>query len=68
MRKLGQWVRGAIASLGAERSADVLTVAWDVALEAPDWPDPALVYYTPESNPTLYREAERWLAEVLADL
>jgi hypothetical protein len=27
----------------------------------------ALVYYTPETNPTLYGEAERWLAGVLAE-
>jgi aminoglycoside phosphotransferase (APT) family kinase protein len=27
----------------------------------------ALVYYTPESNPTLYREAESWLELVLSD-
>lgn len=27
----------------------------------------ALVYYTPNTNPTLYGEAERWLGEVLAD-
>lgn len=27
----------------------------------------ALVYYTPETNPTLFREAERWLGEVMGD-
>ena len=27
----------------------------------------ALPYYTLETNPTLVREAQRWLAEVLAD-
>jgi len=27
----------------------------------------ALVYYTPETNPTLYGEAERWLVDVLAE-
>jgi aminoglycoside phosphotransferase (APT) family kinase protein len=27
----------------------------------------ALAYYTPENNPALYREAERWLADLLAE-
>jgi aminoglycoside phosphotransferase (APT) family kinase protein len=27
----------------------------------------ALAYYTPENNPTFYREAERWLADVLTE-
>jgi aminoglycoside phosphotransferase (APT) family kinase protein len=27
----------------------------------------ALAYYTPETNPVLVREAQRWMAEVLAD-
>jgi aminoglycoside phosphotransferase (APT) family kinase protein len=27
----------------------------------------ALAYYTPENNPTLYREAESWLALVLSE-
>jgi hypothetical protein len=27
----------------------------------------ALAYYTPENNPTLYREAERWLELVLSE-
>jgi aminoglycoside phosphotransferase (APT) family kinase protein len=27
----------------------------------------ALVYYTPETNPTLFQEAERWLGEVMGD-
>ena len=27
----------------------------------------AISYYTPETNPLLFREAQRWLAEVLAD-
>jgi hypothetical protein len=26
-----------------------------------------LAYYTPENNPTLYREAENWLNLVLSD-
>ena len=26
-----------------------------------------LAYYTPENNPTLYREAENWLVQVLSD-
>jgi hypothetical protein len=27
----------------------------------------ALAYYTPETNPVLVREAQKWLEEVLAD-
>ena len=28
----------------------------------------ALSYYTPENNPSLYHEAETWLALVLSDV
>jgi aminoglycoside phosphotransferase (APT) family kinase protein len=55
---------------GRERFREALSVDEDTWLRAEGWALSqaviALDYYTLETNPVLVREAQRWLAEVLA--